>query len=89
VHAYLGLGAVARVDKDFEEAIRVYSRAAELQPGFPLAYYGRGVSHYKLGQYRAAAVDFQQTIRLAPASSDLAQDSTAYLEAMAESVNGQ
>ena len=39
--------------KDFGSAIRDYSRALEVDPSNPYAYYNRGISHDRDGDYQA------------------------------------
>jgi tetratricopeptide (TPR) repeat protein len=49
---------------DYKKAISDYNRALTLDPQNATAYFYRGVAHSHLGDDRAAAEDFEQTVRL-------------------------
>ena len=47
----------------YQTILKGYSRAIELDPDFPFAYYNRGIVYTKMGEYRKAADDFSNAIR--------------------------
>ena len=50
----------------YEQALKDYTRAMELDPDFAEVYYNRGVSYYELGRYAEAIADFTRAIELNP-----------------------
>jgi len=54
-------------DDHFAEAIAEFTLAIEQQPGYALAYNGRGYARYRLKQYKEAIADFDEAIGLNPA----------------------
>ena len=54
--------------KEFRQALDEYSRAIELAPRFPEAYYGRGCVYRLQGRQAEAIADFEMVITLAVAS---------------------
>ena len=48
------------------EALRWYTKAAEVDRGNYLLYYNRGLVHVDLGEKEAACSDFQRSLRLNP-----------------------
>ena len=55
---------------DPKKAIEYLSNAIKLQPGAFSAYHNRGITYFKLGQYRLAIEDFNETIRIEPNDAD-------------------
>ena len=49
-----------------QDIIIAQTRAIELNPRDPLAFYTRGVAYYRLGDHRSAIVDYTQAIELNP-----------------------
>jgi tetratricopeptide (TPR) repeat protein len=56
---YYGLG-------DYQEAIKDFNRAIELDPKLAGAYWGRGKTYHELGDYQQAIKDFDRAIELNP-----------------------
>ena len=50
----------------YEQAIRDYNRAIEMDGAFAEAYYDRGFSFYELGRYEEAISDLSRAIELNP-----------------------
>ena len=64
----------------YEQAIKDYTRAIELDGAFAEAYFNRGVSHYELGLYEEAIVDLTRAIELNPQDDNYySRRSLAYL----------
>jgi tetratricopeptide (TPR) repeat protein len=57
--AYADLG-------NFKQAIEDYSRAIEIEPGFPEAYYNRGKDYTELGNFKKAVEDYTKAIAIKP-----------------------
>ena len=51
---------------DFDQAIRLYTRAIEADPTFDKAYYNRGLAHACKEEYDLAIADIQRVIDLKP-----------------------
>jgi len=51
---------------DYQEAIKDYNKAIELNPKDAEAYYNRGLAKVKLGDYRGAIEDFNKAIEINP-----------------------
>ena len=60
---------------DFDGAIADYSAAIGLDPGLTVAYYNRGLVHYRLGEHSAAAADLEVAVSRCP-------DNIDYVEAL-------
>ena len=56
---YYGIG-------DYQEAIKDFDRAIELDPKLAGAYWGRGKTYHELGDYQEAIKDFDRAIELDP-----------------------
>ena len=56
---YYGIG-------DYQEAIKDFDRAIELDPKLAGAYWGRGKTYHELGDYQEAIKDFDRAIELNP-----------------------
>jgi tetratricopeptide (TPR) repeat protein len=76
-NARLGLGAVARVQERFADAVEEYSLALQDNPTFALSYFGRGVSYARLGNRAAAEADLNKTLELLPPFTELAHEARA------------
>jgi len=60
--AYKGLGDVAYAQKDFEQALRDYRQAIDLDAGSTAAHNGAGWSLYQLKRYPEALASFEQSL---------------------------
>jgi TolB-like protein/Flp pilus assembly protein TadD len=69
-HAIRGLWRVGMSPADFEEALEASRRALELEPKMPEAYLARACLLDMQGRTAEAARDFEEAIRLNPASFD-------------------
>jgi tetratricopeptide (TPR) repeat protein len=58
-NTYFGIG-------DYQEAIKDFDRAIELDPKLAGAYWGRGKTYHELGDYQEAIKDFDRAIELDP-----------------------
>ena len=64
----------------YDQAIRDYTSAIELDDTFADAYFNRGVSHYELGAYDEAIDDLTRAIELNPREDNYyGRRSLAYL----------
>lgn len=54
----------------YEEAIRDYTTAIEIQPTNAYAFYNRGISFDRQENFRAAIADFSRAIELQPDNAD-------------------
>ncbi|XP_028996987.1 tetratricopeptide repeat protein 32 [Betta splendens] len=68
--AYNNRGQIKYLRVDFYEAIEDYSSAVEADSLFEIAFYNRGLIHYRLGFFDDAKRDFQQALRLNPDFKD-------------------
>jgi Tol biopolymer transport system component len=68
--AHLEKGAAAFVKTLYGEAIDEYSKAIELAPNSPKAFFGRGQSYLKRWDVTEAIADFDAAIRLNPVYSE-------------------
>jgi len=59
-------GLSGSTEYNYGEALTDYSRAIELDPAFPYAWYNRGVVYGSLGRYQEALTDFLQAIHHDP-----------------------
>jgi tetratricopeptide (TPR) repeat protein len=64
--AYLNLGVVDTVEKDFNSAARNFIKAIELKPNYPEAYFNLGAVHYKQGLLNQAEKAFLRAIEQQP-----------------------
>ena len=55
---------------DYQQSIRSFTRAIELNPGYAKAYFNRGVSYFKLDNDQLALYDFNKAIELSPRYAD-------------------
>jgi tetratricopeptide (TPR) repeat protein len=49
-----------------EEAVELFSKTIELEPGDPFAWYNRGIARSRLNRFEEALADFEQVIKLKP-----------------------
>lgn len=49
-------------EKNYREAIKKYSEAIAVLPNNPYAHYSKGYSHYNLGEYDQAIIDFSTAL---------------------------
>lgn len=56
--------------ENYDEAIRCFDEAIRLSPAFGYAFYGRGFSHHRKGEFENALQDFDQAIRLQPSYAE-------------------
>ena len=56
--------------ENYDEAIRCFDEAIRLSPAFGYAYYGRGFSLHRKGEFENALKDFDQAIRLQPSYAE-------------------
>ncbi len=59
-------GANLFARKEYEESVRHFSKAIELDPGFKTAYMSRGAAWAKLGNTDKAMEDFEKVLELDP-----------------------
>jgi len=65
--AYNNLGYIALVFEDnYEEAVRYFSKAVELNPQYDQAWCNRGVAYYYLQEWQKARADFLQSLKINP-----------------------
>jgi tetratricopeptide (TPR) repeat protein len=62
----------------YQEAITQYSKALNLNPKFPAAYFNRGLAYYYLQQYDQAITDFSKHLELSPVKTSLRMRGVAY-----------
>ena len=62
--AYLDLGEIRAQQKQYSEAIKVYERAAELDPTQPDAHFRLARMYQKTGQAEKAKAEFAKTREL-------------------------
>ncbi|MDR2152602.1 MAG: tetratricopeptide repeat protein [Helicobacteraceae bacterium] len=59
-----GIGAES--EKNYIQAIAYYTRAINIDPDLEIAFYSRGYTYAKLGDYSKAIADYTQAIKVAP-----------------------
>jgi tetratricopeptide (TPR) repeat protein len=65
--AYNNLGYIALVVEDsYEEAVRYFSKAVELNPKYDQAWCNRGIAYYYLQDWQKARADFLQSLKINP-----------------------
>lgn len=52
--------------KNYEEALKDYDKAIELDPQFSKAYNNRGKAHFALGNYQQAIIDMKRSVEIDP-----------------------
>ena len=63
---YNNLGSAYKNMNQFDQAVLAYNKAIELQPGFPDAIFGRGLTYTDLKKYDAAIADFTTILKEDP-----------------------
>jgi tetratricopeptide (TPR) repeat protein len=63
---HVNLGMAVAAGGDFDRAIALYQRAAELDPSFQEAHHNRAVALQQLGRHEEAIVHFREALRLRP-----------------------
>ncbi len=56
----------ARQAKRYEEAIRLYTQAIQINQQYALAYHNRGLAYYELRQFGKAIADYSRAIEISP-----------------------
>jgi len=64
IYAYNNLGTACYKKGDYEEAIKAFDKAIQLNSKLCDLYYNRGLTYYKKGEYKLAIEDFGQVIKL-------------------------
>lgn len=68
------LGGIFYGQEEYQQAVTLFSQAAQLKPDYANAYYNLANAYAKLGNYVAAAQSYQQTLALLePGSEDYQQ----------------
>jgi tetratricopeptide (TPR) repeat protein len=62
--AYLTLGVISSMKKDFKSSIPYYDKAIACKPDMATAYFNRGVSRGNLNLHREALTDYTRAIEL-------------------------
>lgn len=62
-------GFAKALEKNYQDALKDYSKAIKLNPNFLEAYIERGASRYKLGDARGALQDCNQALEIEPNST--------------------
>ncbi|NEO97862.1 MAG: DnaJ domain-containing protein [Symploca sp. SIO2E9] len=62
-------GIAKALEKNYQSAVKDYTKAIELNPSFLEAYIERGASRYKLGDARGALQDCNQALEIDPNST--------------------
>jgi tetratricopeptide (TPR) repeat protein len=71
--AFLALGVLHSEQGNFEEAIRAYQRALEVNPLLAEAHYRLGLAYKRIGQETKAQQEFKQYQRVSEADADALQ----------------
>lgn len=59
-----GTALLQGTSRDYQAAIRAFSRAIEQNPKHALAIIRRGLAYYRLGEYRKAIADYNRALKL-------------------------
>lgn len=70
VRKYSVQASAATKEKNYDEAIRLWSTALRIAPYYPIAYYNRALLHEIKGSYRYSIDDMEKYIRLMPDAED-------------------
>jgi tetratricopeptide (TPR) repeat protein len=63
---YYAQGRVQSEQEKFEDAIKSFDRALQIEPNYALAFNARGYAYLRLRYYESAVADFSKAIRLNP-----------------------
>ncbi len=63
---YTKRGTMYSKKGNYQEAIKSYDKAIEVNPSYPVAYYNRSVAYTKTGQYERAINDCNKVLQLDP-----------------------
>ncbi len=69
--AHVNLGRIYEQRRDFEKAIQMYRRSAELLPGDFVAYYNLGNAYRGAGEDRKAIIAYEKAIDIYPHKADM------------------
>ncbi|OGC92204.1 MAG: hypothetical protein A2142_09485 [candidate division Zixibacteria bacterium RBG_16_48_11] len=64
--ALANLGKIAELEKNFQEAVRLYTRALALEPENPIFYYNRAINYLNLGRSAQVRADLERSLELDP-----------------------
>ena len=64
VHNERGLACYERAD--YDRAVKAFTKAIDLRPGFAAAYRNRGLAYRSMGEVNLAIADFSKVISLKP-----------------------
>jgi tetratricopeptide (TPR) repeat protein len=59
-------GDIEAMGRDFDSAIKMYNRAIEYDPGFGLAYSGKGTVYFEKGEYSLAEREYLHALKFSP-----------------------
>lgn len=59
---YMQRGYELRRAHQFDEAIVAFDKAIDLNPNWPLAYFGRGASYQEKGESKLAAANYEKCL---------------------------
>ena len=65
--AYGNLGKISELRGDFQEAVRLYTQAINLETDNPVYYFNRAVNYANLGRIDSARVDLAECLKIDPA----------------------
>jgi tetratricopeptide (TPR) repeat protein len=65
-------GNALRSAHQYDEAIVAFDKAIDLNPNWPLAYFGRGASYAEKGDWKLAAADYRKCLEF-KATTELVQ----------------
>ena len=70
VRKYAVQASGATQDKNYGEAIKLWSVTLDMAPYYPLAYYNRALLYERAGQFKNSIADMERYIQLVPEASD-------------------
>ena len=70
VRKYAVQASGATQDKNYGEAIKLWSVTLNMAPSYPLAYYNRALLYERAGQFKNSIADMERYLQLAPDASD-------------------
>jgi tetratricopeptide (TPR) repeat protein len=90
-HVYYGLGVLAAFDDKHDEAIQLFSKAAQIKPDFVEAYYNLGVAYQKQRKVPEMIEAYRQVVKIGETDSyavNHAQDMLSRLEKQIQNSDG-